>query len=155
VDGAEPESAKTQTLSLQHQNLKNLDFLTKFVREFPRIHHIDLGHNSISNSEMKKFMKTLEKNQHIQQVNVAGNKIKDKLKKRMHKELEKNKLINGLIDDNRIAFQNKSIAPGTINMKKGAYKDISFLHKLISNEDFAQIQVLDMSDNKLDDNGAQ
>ena len=43
-------------LSLEGKSLKQLDFLTKFVREFPRIQHIDLNNNAISNIEMEKFM---------------------------------------------------------------------------------------------------
>ena len=47
-------------LSLDNKSLKRLDFLTKFVREFPRIQHIDLGNNAISNNEMERFMETVE-----------------------------------------------------------------------------------------------
>ena len=42
----------------------------------------------------------------------------------------------------------------TINMRNRNYKDITFLTKLMSNEDFASISVLDMSGNNLDDSGA-
>ena len=85
-------------LSLENKSLKRLDFLTKFVREFRYIQHIDLGNNAISNEEMEKFMGTLEKNEHIQTVDVGGNKIGGKLKSRMQKELEKNKAINSHFD---------------------------------------------------------
>lgn len=43
-------------------------------------------------------MGTLEKNEHIQTVDVGGNKIGGKLKNRMQKELEKNKAINSHFD---------------------------------------------------------
>ena len=46
-------------LSLEGKSLKHLDFLTKFVREFPRIQHIDLNNNAISNIETR--LPTLEK----------------------------------------------------------------------------------------------
>jgi Ran GTPase-activating protein (RanGAP) involved in mRNA processing and transport len=65
--------------------------LTKFVREFPRIQHIDLGNNAITNKEMEKFMATLKANQHIQNIHIGGNKgIGGHLKRKMQKELEKN-----------------------------------------------------------------
>ena len=47
-------------LELGKNEIKSLDFLTKFVREFRFIQHIDLGNNAISNEEMEKFMDTLE-----------------------------------------------------------------------------------------------
>mmetsp|Transcript_40162 Transcript_40162/g.52631 ORF Transcript_40162/g.52631 Transcript_40162/m.52631 type:complete len:83 (-) Transcript_40162:154-402(-) len=78
------ETAATKTsLSLHNKKLKRLDFLTKFVREFPRIQHIDLGNNAISNNEMEKFMSTLERNEHIQKIDVGGNKIGGNIKKKM------------------------------------------------------------------------
>ena len=52
-------------LTLKNKSLKRLDFLTKFVREFPNIKHIDLGNNAIGNDEMEKFMGALETNDKI------------------------------------------------------------------------------------------
>ena len=52
-------------LTLKNKSLKKLDFLTKFVREFPNIKHIDLGNNAIGNEEMEKFMGALETNDKI------------------------------------------------------------------------------------------
>ena len=42
-------NAGTMKLTLKNKSLKKLDFLTKFVREFPNIKHIDLGNNAIDN----------------------------------------------------------------------------------------------------------
>lgn len=42
----------------------------------------------------------------------------------------------------------------TIDLQNREFKDISFLNKLMNNEDFAQIQVLNMSGNNIDDTGA-
>ena len=55
----------TMKLILTNKSLKKLDFLTKFVREFPNIKHIDLGNNAIGNEEMEKFMGALETNDKI------------------------------------------------------------------------------------------
>ena len=85
-------------LTLKNKSLKKLDFLTKFVREFPNIKHIDLGNNAIGNDEMEKFMGALETNDKIQDIEIGGNKIGANLKSRMQKELDKNKQINGLIE---------------------------------------------------------
>ena len=55
----------TMKLTLKNKSLKKLDFLTKFVREFPNIKHMDLGNNAIGNEEMEKFMGALETNDKI------------------------------------------------------------------------------------------
>ena len=81
-------------------------------------------------------MTTLQKNQHIQQVDLNGNKIGKSLKKKMKIELEKNKQINGLIENNLIE-ETPHRGKHTINLKNRAYQDISFLQKLMCNEDFA------------------
>ena len=47
-------------LMLRSKSLKKLDFLTKFLKEFPKIQHIDLRNNDINKGEMEKFMRTLE-----------------------------------------------------------------------------------------------
>ena len=48
-----PEQPEIQStamrLALGQKEIKKLDFLTKFVREFRYIQHIDLGNNAISN----------------------------------------------------------------------------------------------------------
>ena len=43
----------------------------------------------------------------------------------------------------------------TINLRNKAVKDISFMTKLMKRENFADIKVLDMSGNSLDDEGAK
>mmetsp|Transcript_13573 Transcript_13573/g.16238 ORF Transcript_13573/g.16238 Transcript_13573/m.16238 type:complete len:82 (-) Transcript_13573:1830-2075(-) len=43
----------------------------------------------------------------------------------------------------------------TINAKNMGVKDIGFIQKMMLNEDFAKIQELDMSGNKLNDDGAR
>ena len=55
-------------LQLKGLNLTKLDFLEKFIREFPKIHHIDVTRNQIGNQEMKRLLKIVQKNQYIQDV---------------------------------------------------------------------------------------
>ena len=102
------EGQQNLRLSLSHHSLKELNFLTKFVREFPKIQHIDLGDNEISNHEMEKFMGTLEENRHIQDIEIGGNKnIAGYLKSKMELELKKNKQINGLMENNLVDLSKK------------------------------------------------
>ena len=103
-------------LTLKNKSLKKLDFLTKFVREFPNIKHIDLGNNAIGNEEMEKFMGALETNDKIQDIEIGGNKIGATLKARMQKELDKNKQINGLIE-HRMFQESAERGKHTINLR--------------------------------------
>ena len=70
-------------LMLKSKSLKKLDFLTKFLKEFPKIQHIDLRNNDINKGEMEKFMRTLEQNRHIQKIDIGGNKVGGQIKSRM------------------------------------------------------------------------
>ena len=61
---------------MKGMRLKRLDFLEKFAREFPKIHHIDLTNNQINNREMKRMIQVVQRNQHIQKMEISqGNKI--------------------------------------------------------------------------------
>ena len=144
-------------LTLDGLKLKKLDFLTKFVREFPRIQHIDLGNNAITNKEMQKFMDTaLKGNAHIQQIDVGGNKIGGQIKDLMKKELQKNKAINGLVNEETAqALPGVKSGRHTLILKDKGVDDISFINKLMLNDDFAFLQVLDLSGNSRADSGAK
>ena len=72
----------------------------------------------------------------------------------MTKELEKNKQINGVLNNNLIQHE-EGKGNHTINLRNRAVKDISFLSKLMMDQDFAKIKVLNMSGNNLDDSGAE
>ena len=87
---------------------------------------------------MEKFMSTLERNEHIEKIDVGGNKIGGNLKKKMQRELEKNKQINGLIKSNLID-ETPMRGKHTINAKNRGIKDIGFIQKMMMNEDFARI----------------
>jgi hypothetical protein len=51
---------------LRGKKLDNLDFLQKFLKQFPDIaNHIDLGENNISNKEMENLAVILKGNSKI------------------------------------------------------------------------------------------
>lgn len=87
---------------------------------------------------MAKFMHALERNQHIQKIDVGGNKLGGNIKKKMQLELDKNRKINGLIASNMIE-STPLRGKHTINAKNMEIKDIGFIQKMMLNEDFAKI----------------
>ena len=100
-------------------------------------------------------MDTLKDNEHIQDIELGQNtKVGGQLKSKMKKELDKNKQINGVLKSNAIV-NSADKGNHTIDLRGKQYKDISFLSKLMSGEDFSQIQVINMSGNNLDDSGAK
>ena len=55
---------------------------------------------------------------------------------------------------NNLVRESEHRGKHTIDLQNRAIKDVSFLNKLMNNEDFAQIQILNMSGNNIDDSGA-
>ena len=81
---------KNISLSLGGKNLKRLDFLSKFVREFPNVQSIDLAHTKVSNREMQKLTETLKDNRYITELQTKGTSINRETRQFMQEELRKN-----------------------------------------------------------------
>ena len=52
-------------LKLAGDNLKNLDFLIKFLNQFPKLGNLDLGENKFADEEVRKMKGILDQNQFI------------------------------------------------------------------------------------------
>jgi hypothetical protein len=44
-----------QNLTLRGDSLKSLDFLVKFMNQFPKLDNLDLGDNKLSDEEVSKM----------------------------------------------------------------------------------------------------
>ena len=126
-------------LKLGGQNLKRLDFLEKFIREFPKIHHLDLTHNQINNKEMKKMIKVVQKNQYISQFEFAqGNKVKTNVAQTINKELVNNAQIQQILEDQDPDEMEFDMGK-TLNLKNRKISDIAFVNKMLMLTDFTQL----------------
>jgi len=97
---------KNISLKLGGKGLKSLDFLNKFVREFPNVNEIDVANNKVGTKEMMKLFGELKKNKNITNINAKGNRVNRETKNFMLEELKKNKMIMDLqspgLDDETI-----------------------------------------------------
>ena len=87
---------KNISLKLGGKGLKSLDFLNKFVREFPNVNEIDVANNQVGTKEMMKLFGELKKNKNITNINAKGNRVNRETKNFMLEELKKNKMIMDL-----------------------------------------------------------
>ena len=144
---------KNIDLKLGGKHLNSLDFLNKFVKEFPNIQQIDLANNQVSNKEMLKLADTLRTNPHIQDIKVKGNKANRETKAFMEKELAKNKKIMELQVPSNVLGD--SVNPGllTLDLKGKGLVEASWLSKMMADYNF--LQELNLSDNNLGPKGAQ
>lgn len=90
------------SLTLKGMNIKNLDFLSKYMKFNPTaITSIDFGdHRNLEDKDVLNFVNTVRDNKYLSNVNVAGlTNLKDGTRTILCKEVEKNKMMRDLIAD--------------------------------------------------------
>ena len=139
---------KTQ-LSLKGKGLKNLDFLSKFMRENPQVQNVDIGDNPLSNDEVHKFYdKNLTRGTGLQTIGITGIKsLKSSTRSLIQKELQKNRNIKEMIKSSKLSKETNQLT-----LKDQKIKHVGFLNKFLAS--YNELKILDLSDNKLGNRGA-
>ena len=68
-------------------DLQDLSFLTKFMSQFKKIKHVDIGESKIKQKELGELTKVVQENPYIQGVKLNDRSISKKAKALMQAEL--------------------------------------------------------------------
>jgi len=142
-----------QVLSLKGLGIKSLDFLAKFLREHPNITDLDLQVRNLSDKEMQKFAEEMKANTSVKTMNIQGVNMNAATRSMMRKEMEKNKYISSFINQQMPRRADGTAAQTLLDLKSKKVKSVGFLSKYLQSN--SELQVLDLSDNSLDPQGAK
>ena len=125
---------KNISLQLEGKGLQRLDFLIKFVTEFPHVASIELEYNRIDNKDFNMLHNILKTNLHITDIKFKkGNYVLRPTKKAIKDELEKNRRIKELGAQDKIITL-KDANGGqmkVLDLQSLELSDTKFLTKLI------------------------